>query len=303
MEKGTKQIELHLVGGLGNQLFILAAGIYLAEKFGRKLRLTHIRLNSESYHNSGLADFELDYIYREKLISSKRAEFKNRLLRALFTRLTTHKKFLICLTRRYISAVVGYDTHLMKLKNIKLLVGYFQTYRYIELTSNPLSIDKLQLKHQSPWLEEKMSLMGAERPIAVHVRLGDYMSLHNRESIGVLSLTYYKNCIDVARNHFPDSPVWIYSNDISEAEIKLSGLNDGSFYFLNTKDSASDSETLFLMAHCMVHIISNSTFSWWAAYLNREADLVIAPNKWFKGMADPTDLIPPTWRTVSSEWV
>jgi hypothetical protein len=61
----------------------------------------------------------------------------------------------------------------------------------------------------------------------------------------------------------------------------------------------SPSETLELMRYGRAYVIANSSFSWWGAYLrmNHRAS-VYAPKKWFKGMEDPADLIPPDWRIV-----
>ena len=50
-------------------------------------------------------------------------------------------------------------------------------------------------------------------------------------------------------------------------------------------------------------IISNSSFSWWSAFLSKEASLILAPRKWFKGIQDPKDLLPPEWITLESDWI
>jgi hypothetical protein len=49
-------------------------------------------------------------------------------------------------------------------------------------------------------------------------------------------------------------------------------------------------------------VIGNSTFSWWAAYLNENQTNIVAPRKWFKGREDPSELMPPHWKLTESIW-
>jgi hypothetical protein len=56
------------------------------------------------------------------------------------------------------------------------------------------------------------------------------------------------------------------------------------------------------MSLASANVIANSTFSWWAAALNQNKGFVVAPDKWFRGLEDPKDLIPPDWILVKSQW-
>jgi hypothetical protein len=65
---------------------------------------------------------------------------------------------------------------------------------------------------------------------------------------------------------------------------------------MNKDGLFSASQDLRLMSICQHHIIANSSFSWWGAWLNpNQSKIVIAPKKWFSGKAQPLTLIPPDW--------
>jgi hypothetical protein len=60
---------------------------------------------------------------------------------------------------------------------------------------------------------------------------------------------------------------------------------------------------MILMSRASDLIISNSTFSWWSAYISNKETNVVAPNKWFRDLEDPKMLIPEHWHQVDSQWI
>ena len=115
---------------------------------------------------------------------------------------------------------------------------------------------------------------------------------------GSCNIDYYKRCMLQIEQHvnqpeyfvFSDDPAWCQENLKSNFPIHFVTGNDGSKAFLDIQ----------LMRHCHHHIIANSSFSWWGAWLNPSPQkIVLAPMKWFNASDhDTRDLIPSTWMRI-----
>lgn len=128
---------------------------------------------------------------------------------------------------------------------------------------------------------------------AVHVRRGDYV---NHPCYHSINLNYYREAID----HMDQSTtLYIFSDDIAWCKANFTKeitLNRPLVFV----EGNSDIVDLYLMAHCRNHIIANSTFSWWGAWLGQSStQTVIAPDKWFAGefaqKNNTKDVIPDRW--------
>lgn len=113
--------------------------------------------------------------------------------------------------------------------------------------------------------------------VCLHIRLGDYVKsdIHNV----IQNQSYYVKSINYLNKLEKDIRIFIFSDDITQAKI---------FYFnkeatyINSEDFVDSHYEFTLMTNCKHFVISNSTFSWWAAYLRRDAKgITIAPSKWF----------------------
>lgn len=132
--------------------------------------------------------------------------------------------------------------------------------------------------------------------VSLHVRRGDYVSnLTINQFHGTCSLEYYNQAIaqiakKVETPHFfvfSDDPEWVKSN------LKI----DYSITIVDHNNADKNYEDIRLMSLCKHHIIANSSFSWWGAWLCRNPNkIVIAPLKWFNDKSiNTTDLIPDGW--------
>ena len=153
----------------------------------------------------------------------------------------------------------------------------------------------LHLKSPSEEFLNWIELIKLEKPIIVHVRLGDY---RNEDGIGILSPNYFQRALnnpvlgDISKN------VWVFTDEPSSIDVR--DYVPSMYRTMLFEDiSLSPSETLELMRHGLAYVISNSTFSWWAAYLsyNRQCPRLM-PTPWFKISKSPIGIKPREWIEV-----
>lgn len=166
------------------------------------------------------------------------------------------------------------------------LVGYFQSEKYFskyrEEVIKLFNIKKLQSEYGDlyPNLQDS---------ICMHVRRGDY--LKSPDTHTNLPTSYYNKALD----SFPkDTPVLVFSDDIGYCKEEWTG---DRFTFVEGNEDFID---LIVMSQCKHHIIANSSFSWWGAWLSDSEGIKIAPSKWFgpNGPQDTLDLLPVSWERM-----
>lgn len=194
-----------------------------------------------------------------------------------------------------------YDSRIKTLKSPALLIGYWQSEMYfsdiaqlirkefVSTISNDLASEKII---------NEIKLL-SNRSVSLHVRRGDYVTdVHTASYHGTCNLDYYNRaCARIATvvdsPHFfvfSDDPSWINKNFVLKYPYTVVSL-DSQTPAINE---------LMIMKACTHHIIANSTFSWWGAWLGGQAQkIVIAPKLWFKNAPhDTSDLLPKSWITV-----
>lgn len=125
-----------------------------------------------------------------------------------------------------------------------------------------------------------------EESISIHVRRGDYVRINN-----VVGKNYYQKAINIMRKKYKNPIFLVFSDDMTWAKNNLE--IDEKCIWVNEDRKLQDYEELFIMSRCKSNIIANSTFSWWAAWLNRNEDkCVVAPQKWFPTQGEIT---PKNW--------
>ena len=264
-QSGKKEITGHLRGGMGNLLFILATCYALSKnnkstlKFYTKMWNDNKRKNIIKYNM--FKNFKLD--------------------------LNTSRNYNIT----YRENNFFYETIRLDSCINNCIYGYFQSYKYFEscktkfvkMLHNPYSQMVESTIHQF-----KNNML---TPVSIHVRRTDYLSLSHIHLN--LSYEYYSNAI----SHFSteNSIFIIFSDDVTFIQ------NEPLFQNLPHKiivENPDDEFCFWLMSACTHNIIANSSYSWWASYVNSNpTKLVIAPNQWF-GQSGPQykirDIIPNT---------
>ena len=203
------------------------------------------------------------------------------------------------------------------------MVGYFQSEKYFSKHSD-LIRDYFQPSEElNDHIEEKYGFLFDEEDIAsLHVRMGDYLSL--RHVYAATELDYYNACLEECN----PKKVLIFSDDIDFCK-NIFDRRDNFCYVSerghpqhltsNTHAAEVDSRSyigedlaeLFLMSRCKYNVTTNSSYSWWAAWLNSRKDKqVFAPSQWFQrghleNICDPAkldnymdDLIPESWKIM-----
>ena len=137
--------------------------------------------------------------------------------------------------------------------------------------------------------------------IGVQIRRGDYITNPKTKSkLGAQSLDYYVSYIEMLRAKFPESAIYVFSDDITWAKDHLSAVFN-EIYFAEGKDFNAESD-LQMLTQCHHFVLSNSTFGWWGAYLsNNKNSIVVTPSRWCADGTNMTGLIPAAWDKSKSD--
>ena len=289
---------LELMGGIGNQLFQLSAGLLLKRRLSASVSLDLSLVNSQGANRKFtfipyLKDTSIE------VCESNQAQLQLRRLQKKFTRdLRSVSKGLLEVTtifNYFIPQEVGFDDSFLKLSKSTRVNGYFQSFKFAD---SQLIKDALNLEPQSDWAKEMTASALESNPISVHLRRGDYLK---EKDFGLLSMTYYRRALgelDTANRE-----IWLFSDDFKAAQLLCENLNiEANCRVIQTPSYVHPLDEILILSHCQDSVIANSTFSWWGAFLNQRGGTVIAPDKWFKAKNDPIALIPPNWRKIPSDW-
>jgi hypothetical protein len=286
-------LRVLLAGGLGNQLFQTAAAFHFESLTKREIVLIR-DANSYSKFNHGSRV--------EKLISNLRIEGKvekaNFLLR-IDRRIVRANQIYANFRKIQVQKELGFDPDLNIQGRTKELRGYFQSYVHAEYLREIYQDSIVNyLKHSPLNVDQYDTSTGGL--VSLHIRRGDYETL--RTTFGVLDFEYYENALEELDAHKKIKEIWVFSDDLSKASTILSRSRFLKFMNFQIASSFGEIESLAAMSLCSRHIIANSTFSWWGAFLTDGESQVIAPDKWFRNGDDPYKLIPNNWIRIQSKW-
>jgi hypothetical protein len=212
-------------------------------------------------------------------------------LRALGQRLRLPGFTYLVAERRYYS----FDPTVLNAPRSLYLDGYWQSENYFKEIEDIIRCEFCFKSEPDPQNAEMANRIRLVNAVAVHVRRGDYAhdpctnQLH-----GTCSLEYYREAARLIASQVSKPHFFIFSDepDWAQANLEL----EGPTTFVTQNDLEKDYEDLRLMAICRHHIIANSSFSWWGAWLNNSRGMVVAPQRWVRlNEFDTHDLIPAGW--------
>lgn len=287
-------VIINLIGGLGNQLFQYAAASSLAKRSGRKLVLDISEFDMYQLHQLGLKHFNVLFdIADTKLMNN----IKSGAQKSLIERALNKAGIYFSAFRYYYEPFFPVDHKLLNQKKGSVYVkGYFQSEKYF--TDNIVNIRE-ELKIITPPSAaniEVLDKISACNAVSLHVRRGDYVT--DPEALryhGVCDLQYYHHAVAFMAKEVNNPVFFVFSDDITWAKENIKV--DYETHFVDINDADTNYEDLRLMSSCKHHIVANSSFSWWGAWLNTNiSKKVVAPKKWFAtDQNDTRDLLPDSW--------
>jgi hypothetical protein len=288
-------IIVRLNGGLGNQLFQYSAAYALALKKNDRFKIDISGYQSSLPDKQTYRDFDLsDFLISAEIANSDEvAKVKNPL--GIISKI--HR-----VIEKKIFKTYYIDWHpeiLSKTGNV-YLDGYFQSEKYfLDYVDDILQefILKPELSRQIDYYIS--DIISKQYSVSLHIRRGDYVENPRTRSYHfVCDTAYFERAIEVMKSKFPLIHLYIFSDDPDWVRNHLP-LSVPATLISNGKGAANTlrpAQELVLMSCCHHHILSNSSFSWWGAYLNRHPEkVVLAPNIWNKGLIPQPNILPEEW--------
>jgi hypothetical protein len=249
------------MGGLGNQLFQYAAGLSALKEYSQ---FTNLKLDTSFYNGQ------------------------------------TRKVIKNGLTGR------GYDLDLFNIKHDQIeqapegalmLYGYFQNILEFENVIDEVK-EQFTFKNIFPESIQKLSeqILNQEDTVCLHVRRSDYIDNPEANAVhGIMGTEYYDAAMKLIEKKYKNPVYYVFSDDIEWCKTNLK--SDHQMNFIGDEYSGDrDTGHLYLMQMCKNHIIANSSFSWWSAFLSN-SKYTIAPKKWRRD-GSGTDIILDNWEKI-----
>jgi hypothetical protein len=275
--------QIGYMGRLGNQMFQFASLLGIAQKRGFEARFPI----ENSFRLQGSGPFDPS-IGRNMLVKCDLLDCFDIDLVYFIPERHIVNDF------NYYERIFGYNTEVEEVQDGTCFYGYFQTEKYFKDVRDLILAQftfKQSIRETAEVYMKSLREKYNDSPIvSIHVRRGDYVMFPDHHP--TCSKEYYTNAISKFCDEFPESRYLVFSDDIDWCRNEFGG---DRFIVCDLKDAYIE---LCCMVLCDHHIIANSSFSWWGAWLNKsENKKVVAPLRWF-GPAmnkDTSDVYSENW--------
>lgn len=291
----------NLVGGLGNQMFQYACARALALDLNLTLKFNTHHFDSYNAHNG----YELEQVFGLNLDIANIKELRSFLGWGhhipTIQRILSKPKFSWLAGQRFLN-----EPHFEYWPNLRerarqggYLHGYWQSERYFTDYAAHIRADfsfKEELQGYNLHIAQSIRQRTA---ISLHIRRGDYVGNPKTLALhGTCPPEYYHAAIENLLKKYPDARLFAFSDDPRWVSQVLQPRYPGLTIVEHNRGVKSYND-MRLMSMCNHHVIANSSFSWWGAWLNPRPDkIVIAPAQWFANGMDTRDLIPNNWERI-----
>lgn len=274
-------IRIFFRGGLGNQMFQYAAGYQLA-----RIHKTELCFDTSWYHYP----VKRKFLLRRFGIQAPEIKSAMSFMAVCAFKQPWQKIFKVLPVYSAPDAV--FDSAFFGLGPDCMLFGWFTSKKYFKDVESDIreafSFEHIVLPQAAM---ENRTRIKESNAVAVHVRRGDYLK---HPELNVCTESYYKRAIEHMKSRLEKPVFFFFSDDIEWCKSVFTGKDavDGE-----TPAAIADPLIdLLLMSSCNHHIISNSTFAWWGAWLGKNSDqIVIAPDPWFAADISGKDIPCESW--------
>lgn len=262
---------LKIHGGLGNQLFLYA--LY------RKYQKMGIKVYGDMHA------FDAPYEMRRYELSKLGISMEHWRWEKVFAPFFDSNAIGIRILRKLLKGswiyeeqdYLNFEEAVLHFKH-KYLIGYFQTEKYFEDIDAEL---RQEIRIQEPTDAQNQNLLQQIRQtssVSIHVRLGDYLSNQDLYG-GICTKAYYQKAINKIKEVVKEPVFFVFSDTIEQAK-ELFDLSE-KVVMVDCNQGGKSYLDMYLMSQCKHHILANSSFSWWAAWMDDKKEAkIIAPDKW-----------------------
>lgn len=277
-------------GGMGNQMFQYAFGHLKSKALGRRLYVLDFTAWDSFPRGFALKCFGLTQSKANKALL-----IVFRLICLSFEVLSKRFKGV---NKFYLQDLSDFGCESYLADHAFILDGYWQKAEYFIQDRD--EIKKIFTFPPVPKIHHVIDLSGDKKLVAMHVRRGDYVSTSSDGGKHlVCDVNWYLGALEVLRLKIDNFRLVIFSDDEQWVRDRFGALQEDIFV-VPSNDFREPWIDLYLMSCCDHFILSNSTFSWWAAFLGEtKASWVIAPKYWFKGIrTDSIGICPSHWDLI-----
>ncbi|GFO64357.1 alpha-1,2-fucosyltransferase [Geomonas paludis] len=288
-------IAVRLMGGLGNQMFQYAAGRSLALRLGVELKLDLSFLEGDQSGNTPRS-YALDGL---SIAAGKATPWEIAVLtgtapglvQGVAARLVHRARGCVAFREKHFQVVPEF----FSLPDNVHLLGYWQSERYFAGHRDVIRKEFAVKGDLAGRNLEMAAEIGKANAVSLHVRRGDYAADPTTRALHqVCDAGYYRAAEDVIAREVDNPHFFVFSDDPEWARENLELRHPATYVGHN---GAHPHEDLRLMSLCRHHVIANSSFSWWGAWLaTNRGQVVVAPSRWFNDPAiDTSDVTPAGW--------
>ena len=302
----NKLVISNIKGGFGNQLHQFGTGLAQAIKLNAEFKVDLSFFEEDKYkkwYKLDKINVNIDIATPEEIEILKSKPDASILYRGL-KKLGFHHQYA---KKTDIVDIYGFepDNRILNLKESAYLSGWCAKEIYVRPIRSILMEQFRPKEKLSQSAENYLQSITSTNSVSIHIRRGDYLELEH--FFRIIPLDYYKDAVEEIYKRVQDPVFYIFSNDLNWVKDNLDFVHNPVFVDVSAVENYTgfaDIEEFEIMKNCKHNVIGNSSFSWWAAYLNNnESKIVITPKKWFNDSfyqksLEKYPIFPDSWLTL-----